>query len=183
MSSFWWNFHHWLHWKLSKWQLPVQPVMKISSKWRHFRFSVRAWMSHCIPFICACMCNYLSMSKTQCWSNCIDQSPLAKLDLMSQTYETTRCGIQNAGLVSVIWRVAYSWGFSAEYSRGFCTRCPGLVAWLDVACLNVGEGVHVFLQKHNVDICIFLIKMKIELSQMSHFNVNDIGSRFTCRIT
>ena len=40
MSSFWWNFHHWLHWKLSKWQLPVQPVMKISSKWRHFRFSV-----------------------------------------------------------------------------------------------------------------------------------------------
>ena len=42
MSSFWWNFHHWLHWKLSKWQLPVQPVMKISSKWRHFRFSVGA---------------------------------------------------------------------------------------------------------------------------------------------
>ena len=40
MSSFWWNFHHWLHWKLSKWQLPVQPVIKISSKWRHFRFSV-----------------------------------------------------------------------------------------------------------------------------------------------
>ena len=39
MSSFWWNFHHWLHWKLSKWQLSVQPVMKISSKWRHFRFS------------------------------------------------------------------------------------------------------------------------------------------------
>ena len=29
MSSFWWNFNHWLHWKLSKWQLPVQPVMKI----------------------------------------------------------------------------------------------------------------------------------------------------------
>ena len=43
MSSFWWNFNHWLHWKLSKWQLPVQPVMKISSNWRHFRFSVIAW--------------------------------------------------------------------------------------------------------------------------------------------
>ena len=43
MSSFWWNYHHWLHWKLSKWQLPVQPVMKISSKWRHFRFSV-SWL-------------------------------------------------------------------------------------------------------------------------------------------
>ena len=38
MSSFWWNFLRWLHWKLSKWQLPVQPVIKISSKWRHFRF-------------------------------------------------------------------------------------------------------------------------------------------------
>ena len=43
MSSFWWNFHHWLHWKLSKWQLPVQPVIKISSKWRHFRFSEIQW--------------------------------------------------------------------------------------------------------------------------------------------
>ena len=42
MSSFWRNFNHWLHWKLSFWQLPVQPVMKISSKWRHFRFSVIA---------------------------------------------------------------------------------------------------------------------------------------------
>ena len=39
MSSFWWHFHHWLHWKLSFWQLPVQLVMKISSKWQHFRFS------------------------------------------------------------------------------------------------------------------------------------------------
>ena len=43
MSSFWWNFHHWLHWKLSFWQLSVQPVMKISSKWRHFRFSEAQW--------------------------------------------------------------------------------------------------------------------------------------------
>ena len=32
-QSFWWNSHHWLHRKLSKWQLPVQPMMKISSKW------------------------------------------------------------------------------------------------------------------------------------------------------
>ena len=30
MSSFWWKFHHWLHRKLSFWQLSVQPVMKIS---------------------------------------------------------------------------------------------------------------------------------------------------------
>ena len=49
MSSFWWNFHHWLHWKLSFWQLSVQPVMKISSKWRHFRFSdrIRGWV-YCV---------------------------------------------------------------------------------------------------------------------------------------
>ena len=49
MSSFWRNFHHWLHWKLSFWQLPVQPVMIISSKWRHFRFCVGAviWLSQC----------------------------------------------------------------------------------------------------------------------------------------
>ena len=46
MSSFWWNFHHWLHWKLSFWQLPVQPVMNISSKWRLFRFSVNGWTLH-----------------------------------------------------------------------------------------------------------------------------------------
>ena len=40
MSSFWRNFNHWLHRKLSKWQLSVQSVIKISSKWQHFRFSV-----------------------------------------------------------------------------------------------------------------------------------------------
>ena len=39
MSSFWQNFHHWLHWKLSFWQLPMQPLMKVSSKWQHFHFS------------------------------------------------------------------------------------------------------------------------------------------------
>ena len=39
MFSFWWNFHRWLRLKLSKWQLPVQPAMTISSKWWHFRFS------------------------------------------------------------------------------------------------------------------------------------------------
>ena len=36
---FWRNFHHWLHWKLSIWQLPVQPMMKILSKWQHLCFS------------------------------------------------------------------------------------------------------------------------------------------------
>ena len=37
MWSFWRNYHHWLHWKLSKRQLPVQPMMVISSKWQDFR--------------------------------------------------------------------------------------------------------------------------------------------------
>ena len=37
MSSFWRNFYYWLYRKLSRWQLPVQSVIKISSKWRHFR--------------------------------------------------------------------------------------------------------------------------------------------------
>ena len=46
MSSFWWNFHHWLHWKLSKWQLSVQPVMKFSSKWRYFRSGVDLKIGH-----------------------------------------------------------------------------------------------------------------------------------------
>ena len=30
LSSFWRMFHHWMRWKYLKWQLPFQPVMKIS---------------------------------------------------------------------------------------------------------------------------------------------------------
>ena len=37
---FLWNFYHWLYLKLSFWQLPVQLVMKILSKWWHFHSSV-----------------------------------------------------------------------------------------------------------------------------------------------
>ena len=40
MLSLWQNFLHWLHCKLSKRQLTVQLVMKISSKWWHFHFSI-----------------------------------------------------------------------------------------------------------------------------------------------
>ena len=53
MSSFGWNFCQWLYRKLSFWQLLVQPVMKISTKWWHFRFSVsnnhsktKVWQNH-----------------------------------------------------------------------------------------------------------------------------------------
>ena len=38
---FWRNFHHWLHWKLSLWQLSVQPVMKILSKMKTCPFQWR----------------------------------------------------------------------------------------------------------------------------------------------
>ena len=38
--SFWWNIRHWLHRKLSFWQLPMQPVMKNLSIWSNFRFGV-----------------------------------------------------------------------------------------------------------------------------------------------
>ena len=31
MLLFWWNFHHWLLWKLSNWKFSMQSVMKISS--------------------------------------------------------------------------------------------------------------------------------------------------------
>ena len=60
MSSFWRNFNHWLHWKLSFWQLPVQPVMKISSKWRHSRFSEIEGVSS--PGI---YCHWLDLSSFQ----------------------------------------------------------------------------------------------------------------------
>ena len=42
MLSFWQKFHHWPHWKLSFWQLSVQPVAKILSKWQHFHYSVNS---------------------------------------------------------------------------------------------------------------------------------------------
>ena len=34
------NFCHWLHWKLSFWQLSVWPVTRILVKWWHFHYSV-----------------------------------------------------------------------------------------------------------------------------------------------
>ena len=66
MSSFWRNFHHWLHWKLSFWQLSVQPVMKISSKWRHFRFSVVAILSvYCVSVITSITIHCVTINKPE----------------------------------------------------------------------------------------------------------------------
>ena len=47
VSSFWRNLCHWLHRKLSKWQISVQPVTKISSKWQHIRIS--EWFTESSP--------------------------------------------------------------------------------------------------------------------------------------
>ena len=55
MSSYWWNCHQWLHWKLSFWQLPVQPVMTISSIWWPFHqyndnfINMTAFPYQCFP--------------------------------------------------------------------------------------------------------------------------------------
>ena len=44
--SFWRNFHQWLLWNLSFWQLSMQPVIETSSKWRHFRFNESVGWNH-----------------------------------------------------------------------------------------------------------------------------------------
>ena len=44
MSSFWRKFHYWLHRKLSKWQLLVQPVMNISPTWRISIITALHWL-------------------------------------------------------------------------------------------------------------------------------------------
>ena len=81
MSSFWQNFHHWLHRKLSFWQLSVQPVNKISSKWQHFcsiEYVLITWhqMEHKL------------ISKTNinnCWCICVSQED----DLLSFEIKNT----------------------------------------------------------------------------------------------
>ena len=52
MLSFWWNFHYWLHWKLSFWQLLMPPMMKILSKWWHFCFSINGSHNGLAPIQC-----------------------------------------------------------------------------------------------------------------------------------
>ena len=42
MSSFWRTFRHWVHRKLSFWQLSMHPMIKISSKWQYFFCSIKA---------------------------------------------------------------------------------------------------------------------------------------------
>ena len=67
MSSFWQNFHQWLYLELSKWQLPVQSVMKISSKW-HFRFSVTHWSRNKITTFCRHLNSLSGMEIIVFWS-------------------------------------------------------------------------------------------------------------------
>ena len=90
MLSFWQNFNHWLHQKLARWQLPVQPVIKIPSKWRQLCFiegysiklcwcgyygsagvvygsikqsySILFWYGVVITWNCKVVCDYWSMN-------------------------------------------------------------------------------------------------------------------------
>ena len=56
---FWQNLRHWVHWKLSNWQLSVQPATKKSSKLQHSSFSVR-------PKHTSLMCNVNIRECLQC---------------------------------------------------------------------------------------------------------------------
>ena len=66
MLSFWRKNSHRLHWKVSFGQLSVHPVIKISSKWWHFRFSISVmrytWTLHlnvwCVTFGSSCVTRY-----------------------------------------------------------------------------------------------------------------------------
>ena len=49
VMSFWLNFRHYLHRKLSKCQFLVKPVMEILTKWRHFRISERYEFNAVLP--------------------------------------------------------------------------------------------------------------------------------------
>ena len=46
--SFWWNYCHWLHHKLSKWEFPMQAMTKKLSKWNDFH-SVNTTPPICQP--------------------------------------------------------------------------------------------------------------------------------------
>ena len=77
MSSFWWNFHNWLHWKLSKWQLPMQLEMKFSLKWWHFRINmIRIWWE----------CYYSVIQTIERWSlqYIVNVTTIAQASSMSQ---------------------------------------------------------------------------------------------------
>ena len=84
MSSFWRNFNHWLHRKLPKWQLSVQSVIKISSKWQHFRFSGRKTITSpdpsdtgdMITILLQVMCFTCSQTIAPCNAICWNRPPL-----------------------------------------------------------------------------------------------------------
>ena len=64
------NFHHWLHRKLSFWQLSVQPVVKITSKWQHLRFgdlvfSVLPWLYYEFQ-VSRCLCGLFTPEIVHC---------------------------------------------------------------------------------------------------------------------
>ena len=100
MSSCWRNFHHLLCWKLVFWQLPVQPVMKISPKSSQWRFNERDGVSNHQPHQCLLnrlfRCRSQKTSKLRVTGLCEGNSPV--------TGEFPSQRASNAENVSIWWR-------------------------------------------------------------------------------
>ena len=62
-----------MHRKLSKWQLPVQPVMKFASKW-YFHFNVCQCSNNDVMAWKRFLHHWPFESGAQCWSTCISYS-------------------------------------------------------------------------------------------------------------
>ena len=94
MTSFCWKVHHWLHWKLSFWQLPVQPKMEVSSKWRHFRMGVWVWI--------IILHHYWRSPIPITYLHCYRQRLVAEFGdkLSSVVYQTMRCDQRWRSLVA-----------------------------------------------------------------------------------
>ena len=105
MLSFWQIFHYWLHWKLSFWQLPVQPVMKILSKWKIVHFHICWSLFYAIkdPYsleLFPTECQPLYSFKKRCWKG---NKPLSifsndPIDVDPVHTFTAMCDIRLAGV-------------------------------------------------------------------------------------
>ena len=106
MSSFWWNFHHWLHWKFPFWQLlPVKPGMKFSSKWQHFRFSERLGVHMRMP-----CCVYVRF--------------ICNLFINKGGSKMNVCTISIKGhLISILYITQHDWLTETDFDKIFVTGC------------------------------------------------------------
>ena len=101
----WRNFHHQLRWKLSKRQLPVQSMMKISLKWQPFLLSAGlVWVpSH----------RWVVQNHSICPIPCQFCPILARIPYVSQ-WLVGWCGrghlcVESTGLTGLSWHL-FTWG-------------------------------------------------------------------------